>query len=841
MSANRVQKLLFSEYCDFDDMVLVESPFAQTTKDGIGLRQVHIGLTPSKLILAADILPSVQSGNTSYNCIVDPEIETFELIAIYPVECVTLTIYRRRKRQALKARFCNSRVLYFELGGFEKRSMFWNLWCEKVKFLCPGESDYSRSETSVGTSTTESSLCLVNKKTVLVNGIKQLWCRFGPNLGINTSYINNVLLHNSQNLASNWRDKYLFMGKDYQESPLSYKPIVKLPSKESPKKQRSSQTKRKSGRHPSLMEEKRLSYGDNVQVNRFGSGINEGCETGLYLTVDKYIVPKRYDETQPERSSSLTSSVSSSKYMDYDRLAESALLVWEYSSFKRRPTVKHRRRYGFAPRPLVLFGLGLQDISQKQTLSLQARRTCSEACLTATYIKLGIPKRQLLTTISCPDLRDVMDCRNNNYIKTIKNPIYFWTSGYWYRPTSAKDIYFNLQTFFKKFRYSRVSRSKRKILCLGRKCNNRKSAKVRKTDKQTDDDEESCHFFYKKSTKYSFIVNMLASRVDDAKRLDDNSRQPEETPLQHMRRMLTCDPTISAWDFDSSTLAEQLTIIDRDLFLKIPSIELQTIFQQLHLGNAPNMAALVAFSSRLSCLLATEVLRNHTEKIRARLIARFINVANKCHRMSNFQSSRSVLSALQSPAIFRLRKTWAYIRKKHSSKYQTFEFLCRLYRDPRPVSYQKSLFTFSQCPPCIPYIGHLVSTVLNEKAYHKVPNNDSSKAFKSSRIARIQSSAAIDLKQTIFSRIVDTFLKPTSSMGPAGDHGTAFSKSRKSVIKRSPQCIDDKLREVIELMEKCQVASMNYNLRLHAISHDFLLKARYLEDKENFYNSLKIE
>lgn len=123
MSLNRVQKLLFSEYCDFEDLVLIESPFAQTTKDGRGLRQVHLGLTPSKLILAADVLPAISLENVLYNPLVDPEIETFELIAIYPVECVNLSVYRKRKRQALKARFCNNRVLYFELGGFEKRGV----------------------------------------------------------------------------------------------------------------------------------------------------------------------------------------------------------------------------------------------------------------------------------------------------------------------------------------------------------------------------------------------------------------------------------------------------------------------------------------------------------------------------------------------------------------------------------------------------------------------------------------------------------------------------------------------------------------------------------------------
>lgn len=45
MSVNRIQKLLFSEYyCDFEDMVLVESPFAQTTREGTGIRQINLGM-----------------------------------------------------------------------------------------------------------------------------------------------------------------------------------------------------------------------------------------------------------------------------------------------------------------------------------------------------------------------------------------------------------------------------------------------------------------------------------------------------------------------------------------------------------------------------------------------------------------------------------------------------------------------------------------------------------------------------------------------------------------------------------------------------------------------------
>ena len=42
MGSHRIQKLLFNEYRELgDEMVLIESPFAQTTRDGKGIRQVR--------------------------------------------------------------------------------------------------------------------------------------------------------------------------------------------------------------------------------------------------------------------------------------------------------------------------------------------------------------------------------------------------------------------------------------------------------------------------------------------------------------------------------------------------------------------------------------------------------------------------------------------------------------------------------------------------------------------------------------------------------------------------------------------------------------------------------
>lgn len=39
----RVQKLLQSEYDDFNEDILIENPFTEVTDDGIGKRQLYIG------------------------------------------------------------------------------------------------------------------------------------------------------------------------------------------------------------------------------------------------------------------------------------------------------------------------------------------------------------------------------------------------------------------------------------------------------------------------------------------------------------------------------------------------------------------------------------------------------------------------------------------------------------------------------------------------------------------------------------------------------------------------------------------------------------------------------
>lgn len=153
-----------------------------------------------------------------------------------------------------------------------------------------------------------------------------------------------------------------------------------------------------------------------------------------------------------------------------------------------------------------------------------------------------------------------------------------------------------------------------------------------------------------------------------------------------LRQMLKMEAVLRPLDFDSTQLAYELTMIDKELFLKIPEKELEILLSHRNSKNTPNINTFIAFSHRISNLIATEVIRednlevslencvlekiqNRLFQVRAKIMVRFINVASKCERLNNFHSCLSVLSGLQCASVYRLHGTWAHLRKYYSMKY----------------------------------------------------------------------------------------------------------------------------------------------------------------------------
>lgn len=70
--------------------------------------------------------------------------------------------------------------------------------------------------------------------------------------------------------------------------------------------------------------------GDVVRVNRFGDGIYEGCNTGLYLTMENYMPQETFSQFILRQTNSTPKYISSMyNFVNYEEIAENIVRKWE--------------------------------------------------------------------------------------------------------------------------------------------------------------------------------------------------------------------------------------------------------------------------------------------------------------------------------------------------------------------------------------------------------------------------------------------------------------------------------------------------------------------------------
>uniref|UniRef100_A0A1A8F105 Ral guanine nucleotide dissociation stimulator-like 1 n=1 Tax=Nothobranchius korthausae TaxID=1143690 RepID=A0A1A8F105_9TELE len=137
--------------------------------------------------------------------------------------------------------------------------------------------------------------------------------------------------------------------------------------------------------------------------------------------------------------------------------------------------------------------------------------------------------------------------------------------------------------------------------------------------------------------------------------------------------------------FEADLVAEQLTYMDALLFKKVvPHHCLGSIWSQRdkkdNKHTAPTIRATITqFNAVAACVVSTVLkhrqLRPH---VRARVIQRWIDIAQECRIRKNFSSLRAIVSALQSNPLYRLKRVWACV---HKDSMQTFEELSDIFSD----------------------------------------------------------------------------------------------------------------------------------------------------------------
>ncbi|XP_039519758.1 ral guanine nucleotide dissociation stimulator-like 1 isoform X3 [Pimephales promelas] len=172
--------------------------------------------------------------------------------------------------------------------------------------------------------------------------------------------------------------------------------------------------------------------------------------------------------------------------------------------------------------------------------------------------------------------------------------------------------------------------------------------------------------------------------------------------------------------FPAQDIAEQLTILDAELFVKVvPFHCLGCIWSQRdkkeNRNLAPTVRATIAqFNAVTNCVITSLLCPSATSSPgspscgrsspthRAMIIEKWISVAQECRQLRNFSSLRAILSALQSNAVYRLKKTWAAISRENMT---AFDQLCDTFPDENCVLINREILVENPPNGEVPYLG----------------------------------------------------------------------------------------------------------------------------------------
>ncbi|KAI9676756.1 MAG: hypothetical protein M1829_002851 [Trizodia sp. TS-e1964] len=158
-------------------------------------------------------------------------------------------------------------------------------------------------------------------------------------------------------------------------------------------------------------------------------------------------------------------------------------------------------------------------------------------------------------------------------------------------------------------------------------------------------------------------------------------------------------------DIDVTEFARQLTIIESRLYGKIKPTEClnKTWQKKTEDGKEPasNVKALILHSNQLTNWVAEMILTQHDVRKRVVVIKHFVSVADKCRNLNNFSTLTSIISALGTAPVHRLKRTWDQVPRETKKILEQMRLLMK--SSPNFHKYRETLNLAN--PPCIPFFG----------------------------------------------------------------------------------------------------------------------------------------
>ncbi|KAJ3217651.1 hypothetical protein HDU67_007474 [Dinochytrium kinnereticum] len=170
-------------------------------------------------------------------------------------------------------------------------------------------------------------------------------------------------------------------------------------------------------------------------------------------------------------------------------------------------------------------------------------------------------------------------------------------------------------------------------------------------------------------------------------------------------------PNLSFLDVDNSTIVQHLNHMESSIFTTIkPRDLLHHIWSSNHRGqHSSSVAASINHFNQISSWVVTTVLKEAKLKTRAKVLCKFMKLAQDLRNTNNFNTLMAVLAGMSSAPLQRLRQTYKLIINRSVFVYhQALESL---------MSSERSFSAYRQAlkraeAPCIPYLGVFLRDLL---------------------------------------------------------------------------------------------------------------------------------
>lgn len=168
---------------------------------------------------------------------------------------------------------------------------------------------------------------------------------------------------------------------------------------------------------------------------------------------------------------------------------------------------------------------------------------------------------------------------------------------------------------------------------------------------------------------------------------------------------------VTLLDLKSEHLAEQMTLLDAELYQKIEIPEVLVWSRLQKEEFSPNLTTFTEHFNKMSYWARSIILQQNDAKDREKFVTKFIKIMKYLRKMNNFNSYLAILSALDSAPIRRLE--W----QKHIT--EGLKEYCQLIDSSSSFRAYRQALAETE-PPCIPYIG----LILQDLTFVHVGNND---------------------------------------------------------------------------------------------------------------------